>query len=48
MTAKLQEKMQKSFYCEKCDFSSSNKYNFDKHLMTAKHKNTTLLRVLVK
>ena len=43
MTAKLQEKMQKSFYCEKCDFSSSNKYNFDKHLMTAKHKNTTFM-----
>ena len=41
MTAKLQEKMQKPFYCEKCDFSSSNKYNFDKHLMTSKHKNTT-------
>tara|TARA_Y100000389_G_scaffold76400_1_gene73063 strand:+ start:7673 stop:8599 length:927 start_codon:yes stop_codon:yes gene_type:complete len=43
MTAKLQEKMQKPFYCEKCDFSSSNKYNFDKHLLTSKHKNTTFM-----
>lgn len=26
------------FYCEKCDFSCSKKSNFEKHLLTAKHK----------
>ena len=44
MTTFLQEKkkkMQKNFYCECCDFTTSNKYNFDKHLSTTKHKNTT-------
>lgn len=44
MTTFLQDFMQKNakkFYCKCCDFSTSNKYNYDKHLMTAKHKNTT-------
>ena len=25
-------------YCEKCDYTSHNKYNFKRHLTTAKHK----------
>ena len=33
--------MRCNFTCEDCDFHTSNKYNFDKHLSTAKHKNTT-------
>jgi len=33
------KKVAKNFYCEKCDYTSSNKYNFDKHLSTRKHKN---------
>lgn len=44
MTTKLQEKkkkMQKFFCCEQCDFTTGNKYNYDKHLLTAKHINTT-------
>tara|TARA_A100001011_G_C14272627_1_gene827673 strand:+ start:846 stop:1820 length:975 start_codon:yes stop_codon:yes gene_type:complete len=44
MTTFLQEnkkKNAKNFYCKFCDFSTSNKYNFDKHLNTAKHKHTT-------
>ena len=44
MTTFLQDLMQKNakkFYCKFCDFGTSNKYNFDKHLLTAKHKNTT-------
>ena len=44
MTTFLQEKEKKNakkFYCKICDFGTSNKYNFDKHLMTAKHKHTT-------
>ena len=44
MTTIWQEKMPKNarvFFCEKCDFTTSNKYNYEKHLSTAKHKNTT-------
>jgi hypothetical protein len=26
------------FYCEKCDYASNNKYNFNKHIATTKHK----------
>ena len=33
--------MQRVFFCEKCDFTTSNKYNYEKHLTTAKHINTT-------
>lgn len=54
MTTFLQENMQKNtnkFYCKVCDFTTSNKYNYEKHLTTAKHiklakynKNTTFLQ----
>ena len=27
----------KHFYCKKCDFTTYNKYNFNKHLLTDKH-----------
>ena len=40
MTTKLHEKMQRNFVCEMCNFYTSNKYNFNKHLLTSKHKNT--------
>ena len=33
--------MQQKYICEKCNFISCNKYNYDKHLLTGKHKNTT-------
>lgn len=29
---------QKSFFCEKCDYVTSNKYDWNKHKMTRKHK----------
>ena len=32
----------KNFYCEKCDYKCSKKYNWDKHLLTAKHSKVTL------
>lgn len=31
------------FYCEKCDFTCSKQSNYEKHLLTAKHKNRTIL-----
>jgi len=40
-----QNKMQKNaekFTCNNCDFSCSNKFNYSKHILTAKHKNRTL------
>ena len=27
------------YLCEKCDFKSNNKKDFDRHLLTSKHKN---------
>jgi hypothetical protein len=37
----MREKTQEKYVCEKCDFSSSNRYDYNKHLMTPKHQNTT-------
>ncbi len=31
------EKSQKKYYCKKCDYFTSNKYDYNKHLTTAKH-----------
>ena len=28
-----------NFYCQKCDYSTSNKKDYKRHLMTLKHKN---------
>ena len=36
------EKSQKShqeFYCEKCDYTTSKKCDYDKHILTRKHIN---------
>ena len=30
------------FYCEKCNFKCNKQSNFDKHILTAKHKNRTI------
>jgi len=35
------------FECEKCEYTTGNKKDFDKHLMTAKHINRTLLNTIV-
>jgi hypothetical protein len=35
------KKVANKYICESCDYVSSNKYNYEKHLLTAKHKNTT-------
>ena len=31
----------KNFYCEKCHYKCSKKYNWDKHLLTSKHNKVT-------
>ena len=35
------QKNAKKFYCEKCDFTTSKKSDFDRHLLTRKHKMIT-------
>ena len=35
------KKVAKKYYCKKCDYTCSNKYNFNKHLSTTKHKMVT-------
>jgi hypothetical protein len=37
MKQKSCQKLPKFFHCEKCDYTCKNKYNFQKHLTTAKH-----------
>ena len=38
MALKSSKKVAQNFYCKDCDYITSRKYNFDKHLLTAKHK----------
>jgi len=33
------QKMQNTFKCKVCDFKTCNKYNYNKHILTLKHKN---------
>ena len=37
MRAKKGKKGQKEYYCEKCDFTCSKKYNWERHISTSKH-----------
>ena len=37
----MREKTQAKFACKKCSFATSNKFDFNKHLLTLKHENTT-------
>ena len=38
MKQKSCQKVAKKYSCKKCDYECSNKYNFNKHLSTTKHK----------
>ena len=40
---KKMPKNAENFFCQKCNFKCSKQSNFDKHLLTAKHKNRTIL-----
>ena len=40
MVTKNLQKMQENYICNNCDFITSNKYNYLKHLSTLKHKNS--------
>ena len=41
METKKAKKSEEIFYCESCDYKCFRKYDFNKHIMTSKHKNTT-------
>ena len=41
MLTKKMQNLAKKFSCEKCDFVCSNKYNYNSHLITRKHKMLT-------
>jgi hypothetical protein len=41
MTTNKSQKIAKKFHCEKCDYICSNRYDYNKHLSTRKHLNTT-------
>ena len=43
MTTKKCQKMPNEYYCEKCDFKCCKTSNYEKHLLTSKHLNTTNL-----
>lgn len=40
MTNNIEEKTSPKFYCEKCDYLASDKFNFTRHLSTSKHIKT--------
>jgi PHD/YefM family antitoxin component YafN of YafNO toxin-antitoxin module len=42
MTTILTQKNAKKFVCINCDFNTSNKFDYNKHLSTQKHKNNCL------
>jgi hypothetical protein len=37
MLTKLSKKVAENFYCELCDYSTCRKFNYDKHISTARH-----------
>ena len=48
MTYNNSSKVVKKFHCEKCDYLCSKKGDFNKHLNTLKHINTSLaLQIII-
>ena len=42
MAIKSCKKLQKNFHCEYCDYFTSRKSSFEKHILTAKHEKSIL------
>ena len=40
----MSQKIENFFYCKKCDYTSRNKYDFKKHLSTAKHNKMKMVK----
>jgi uncharacterized protein YxeA len=47
MVTEKSQKMSKKFYCECCNYSCSNKFDFNKHLLTRKHEKFAISDSLV-
>jgi len=45
MELKKSQKIAKKFLCEICDYSTSNNYDFNKHLSTSKHINGNKMEI---
>lgn len=41
MRTESSKKVVTNFFCETCDYHTSRKYNYDKHLLSSKHNNRT-------
>lgn len=46
MTNESSKKVAQIFRCEKCYYSTSKRYNYDKHILTLKHKTTKNTKLL--
>jgi hypothetical protein len=46
MTNESSKKVAQIFRCENCDYSTSKRYNYDKHVSTLKHKTTKNTKLL--
>ena len=44
MTTEKSQKIAKNFVCEICNYNTYKKFDFDKHLLTKKHKNNEMLQ----
>ena len=44
MTTEKSLKIAQKFHCEICNYNTSKKFDFDKHLLTKKHKNNQILQ----
>ncbi len=44
MTTEKSPKIAQKFHCEICNYNTSKKFDFDKHLLTKKHKNNQILQ----
>ena len=45
MLTKKSEEIRKKFVCKKCNYITSDKKDFNKHLLTSKHKNNTFVDI---
>ena len=45
MLTKKSEEIRKNFVCKKCNYITSDKKDFNKHLLTSKHKNNTFVDI---
>ena len=41
----IDQKVANWFYCNICDYNTSKKFNYDKHLQTNKHKTATVSKM---